>query len=145
MKIFLGKVFPGMAVSWAVLTALCLGLSGCPQITDSILSMSITGIAISPPNPGVAKGKTQIFTATVEGINNPPQTVAWSVEGGAAGTTISDGGLLSVSVDETARVLTVRATSTYDTTKFGRANVTVTGAAQYTVTFNSHGALRWRL
>jgi uncharacterized repeat protein (TIGR02543 family) len=147
MKSFLGNSFPGTAVPFAVMVVLCLGLSGCPQATDSATnspsSVTITGITVSPPNPSVAKGNTRTFTAVVAGTNNPPQTVTWTVEGGAAGTTIGSEGLLSVAAGETAGSLTVRATSTFDTTKSGRANVTVTGDTQYTVKytliFDSHG------
>jgi hypothetical protein len=48
------------------------------------------------------------------------------MEGGGAGTVISGSGLLTVAEDETTASLTIRATSTVDTSKYGRAAVTVT-------------------
>jgi hypothetical protein len=83
---------------------------------------------VSPPNPAVTAGETLGFSALVAGANNPPQTVTWSVEGGVEGTAISADGRLSAAAAETAASLTVRAVSTFDTTKSGRANVTVVAA-----------------
>ena len=87
-------------------------------------TVTVTGVTISPSSATVAKGRTRQFSATVDGTNNPAQTVTWSVTGGGAGTTIVDG-LLTVAADETANTLTVTATSTIDSTQFGTATVTV--------------------
>jgi formylglycine-generating enzyme required for sulfatase activity len=73
----------------------------------------------------VGKGGTKTFSATVAGTENPPQTVTWTVEGGGAGTAISAAGVLTVAVNETAGKLTIRATSTADTSKSGTAIVIV--------------------
>jgi hypothetical protein len=59
-------------------------------------------------------------------MGNPAQTVTWSVEGASSGTSITSGGVLTVGADETPGSLTVRATSTVDTSKSGTAAVTVT-------------------
>ena len=85
---------------------------------------TVTGVTLDPPSPTVAKGGTQQFTASVTGTNNPAQTVTWDVTGGVSGTGIFNG-LLTVSANETATTLTVKATSIVDTTKFGTATVTV--------------------
>jgi hypothetical protein len=77
----------------------------------------------------VNRGKTQAFTATVAGMGNPSQTVTWSVTGGGSGTSITSG-VLTVSASESATSLTVRATSTYDTAKFGTATIMVTKTGQ---------------
>jgi glucan-binding YG repeat protein len=82
------------------------------------------------------KGQTQSFTATVTGTNNPSQGVTWMVTGGGAGTSINTSGQLTVSAAETASSLTVRATSTVDTSKYGTATVTL-NAIPPTVTVTS--------
>jgi hypothetical protein len=51
--------------------------------------------------------------------------VTWLVTGGGTGTTIDATGKLTVAATETATTLTVKATSTFDTTKSGTATVTV--------------------
>jgi hypothetical protein len=73
----------------------------------------------------LSRGQTRTFSAAVQGPDNPDQAVSWSVEGGGLGTFITSGGLLTVAADESAPSLTVRATSTYDTTKSGTATVLV--------------------
>jgi len=87
---------------------------------------TVTAVTVSPDPAYVRKGTTQQFTATVSGTNSPAQTVTWSIdETVVAGTSISNTGLLTVASDETAQTLTIRATSTADTTKSGTAKVTV--------------------
>jgi len=86
----------------------------------------VTNVIVSPATIAVAKGFTQQFTATVNGTNEPPQTVTWTLTGGGTGTSINTNGLLTVASTETVPTLTVRATSTYDNTKSGTATVTVT-------------------
>ena len=83
-------------------------------------------VSVNPATVTVEKGKTQQFTATVTGNNNPDQTVTWRVSGGITGTSISEDGLLSITAAETANTLTVIATSTADNSKSGTATVTVT-------------------
>jgi chitodextrinase len=87
---------------------------------------TITGVDVTPLTAAVAKGGTKTFTARVNGTGTPSQTVYWSVEGGVTGTAITGDGTLTVAADETAQTLTVKAASTQDTTKVGRADVTVT-------------------
>jgi hypothetical protein len=103
--------------------------SGIATVTVTSDPVTVTSVTVSPLSANVAKGGGQQFNATVTGTNSPAQTVTWSVEGGVAGTTITPtGGLLAVAANETAATLTVRATSTVDTTKSGIATVTVTNA-----------------
>jgi hypothetical protein len=81
----------------------------------------------------VAKGEAQQSSVIVAGANNPAHTVAWTVEGGVSGTTITDG-LLTVESAETAASLTVTAASTVDASKSGTAAVTVIPAIPRTIT-----------
>lgn len=88
---------------------------------------AITSVTVSPSIATVVKGNSSQFTATVVNTGFAPKEVIWTVEGGAdAGTVISNTGLLSVSPNETATSLTVKATSSFDSTKSSSAAVTVT-------------------
>jgi outer membrane protein OmpA-like peptidoglycan-associated protein len=86
---------------------------------------TVTGIVVNPVTSIVPQGLEQHFTAIVEGTNNPPQTVTWSVIGGGTGTSINQNGLLTVSPNQAPGTLTVRATSTADTSRSGTSTVTV--------------------
>jgi len=103
-----------------------LFLFGCDEPTTGSTA-TISNVTVSPSTATVNKGATRQFSATVTGRNNPSRTVTWTVNG-VTGTTISTTGLLTVSANETASTLIVKATSTVDTTKSGTATVTVTGA-----------------
>lgn len=88
---------------------------------------TVTGVTVTPAAPSVQKGTTQQFHVTVTGMNNPAQTVTWSIDGShTSGTAISIDGRLTVASDEMADTLTVKAVSTVDTSKSGTATVTVT-------------------
>jgi formylglycine-generating enzyme required for sulfatase activity len=100
--------------------------SNSVRIPMTAVGGTVTGVSVSPANVTAYKGRTQQFTATVTGTGNPAQTVTWAIEGQAAsGTVISTSGLLTVAGDETATSLTVRATSTADTSQSGTATVTI--------------------
>jgi uncharacterized protein YjdB len=93
-------------------------------------SPTVTTVTVSPATASVAKGGTQIFTATVAGTGSPAQSVTWTLSGSNNGdTTISADGTIAVAATETAASLTVRATSTADGSKYGEATVTVTESA----------------
>jgi hypothetical protein len=100
--------------------------SGTATVTVTI-PITVSTVTVDPATVNVANGGTQTFSATVAGTGNPAQTVTWTVSGNnRAGTTINAAGALNVAANETATSLTVRATSTVDTAKFGTAVVTVT-------------------
>ena len=85
---------------------------------------SITKVTVSPAAVSVQCGGTAQFSAVVDGTNSPSQSVIWTVTGNSSATTIKFG-LLTVGADETAAILTVKATSTVDAGKSGFATVTV--------------------
>ncbi|MEU7881108.1 PxKF domain-containing protein [Microbispora bryophytorum] len=86
----------------------------------------VTGVSVTPSAVTVSRGGTQSFTATVTGDGHPAQSVTWSVRGNAStGTTIDGEGLLTVASDETARALTVAATSTADASRSATATVAI--------------------
>jgi hypothetical protein len=110
--------------------------SGTAVVTVSGTA-TVTSVAVTPATPTVAKGGTETFTATVTGTLNPAQTVTWTVTGADKSATAINDGVLTVATDETATTLTVKATSTVDTGKYGEATVTVSGEATVTsVTVN---------
>jgi LPXTG-motif cell wall-anchored protein len=94
------------------------GFSKIPAIVENVV--------LTPETVTVQKGKTQAFTAIVNGPYSPDQSVKWSVEGASSkDTTISESGILQVSSDEMSSTLKVRATSTLDNTKSSVAVVKV--------------------
>ena len=67
---------------------------------------------ISPENTSVPKGGQRQFTATVFGYGDFDDSVTWDVYyQSSAGTTISQDGVLTVGIDETATKIQVQATS----------------------------------
>jgi len=94
---------------------------------------TVTSVTVTPASVTVEKGRTQRFTATVTGNNDPNTAVTWKVEGAdSASTTIDADGLLTVGTNETAKTLTVTATSVQNTSKSASASVTVAEAASET-------------
>jgi len=106
-------------------TGLALLLLGCPP--DPEPEPTVTSVVVTPGGQTVNKGANFQFFAEVNGENEPAQTVTWSIitDNIAAGTTITDGGLLSVATGEESATLTIRATSTVDTSKYGDVVITV--------------------
>jgi uncharacterized repeat protein (TIGR02543 family) len=91
------------------------------------ITAGVNSVTVTPSRPSVQKGFTQQFSAVVEVVGTAATTVTWTVNG-AAGTTISADGLLTIDAAETAAQLTVTATSTFDPSKSGTATVVVTDA-----------------
>jgi formylglycine-generating enzyme required for sulfatase activity len=119
-------------VCLAAVSIVCFLFTGCPQPSedgDKGGEQAVSGVTVSPATAAVIQGETQTFTAVVEGTGSPVQTVTWKVSGGGEGTMISGEGVLAVAASETAETLTVRATSTADTSKSGTASVTVVDIA----------------
>lgn len=75
-------------------------------------------------------GSTVQLLASVVGTGSCPQNVTWSWFAGgtplSSATTLTEDGVLSVGLDETATFLTVQATSVSDPTKFGTATIHLT-------------------
>lgn len=93
---------------------------------NSNATASVDSVAVTPSAVTVTAGKTQQFQANVTVQNGAAKTVTWSVNGNkSTGTKISQTGLLTVAEDEGAKTLTVRATSTADTAKYGEVGITV--------------------
>lgn len=79
----------------------------------------IGDVTVSPENTSVPKGGQRQFTATVIGYGDFDSSVTWAVyyNSSTAGTTISQDGVLTVGIDETATEIQVEATSKSSTKK----------------------------
>ena len=91
---------------------------------------SVTQVDVSPTSAEVAKGATLQLKATVRSSGFADKEVAWSVPGATSPTEttyVDPNGLLHVGADETAKTLTVTATSVYTGGVSGSATITVQG------------------
>lgn len=88
---------------------------------------SVSGITISPSVSSVIQGQTQTFTADMTTTGNATKAVTWSVLPGDKSnkTAIDSNGKLTVDANETASVLTVKATSVFDASQSATATITV--------------------
>ena len=116
--------------NFAIAAVIGFGVAACG---DKPADPTVGSVTVSPETATVAKGTTQTFTATVTGTNHPAQTVRWSIveTGKNAATTIDADGVLTVDAAENLTSLTVRATSTVDKVRTGRAVVTVSGGSPF--------------
>lgn len=86
----------------------------------------IRNIDIVPEAVTVAPGSVISYTVNVDTIGDLSQEVVWSIKGNdSKGTNITPDGVLYVADDETSKLISVRATSILDNTKYGRATVAV--------------------
>jgi hypothetical protein len=96
--------------------------SGTALVT--VPAPTVNGVTINPASATITRGQTQQFSATVEGVGYPAQTVTWAVAGGI-NSNINSSGLLTVDSGETATSLTVTATSTANTSISRTATIEV--------------------
>lgn len=86
----------------------------------------ITGVTISPENTSVPKGGQRQFTATVIGYGDFDKSVTWNVYRKSSNDTkISQDGVLTVGIDETATTIRVEARSKGDTNILKEIPVTI--------------------
>ena len=105
--------------------------------TASVTILPSIGVSVSPSKVDVAVGTTQQFTADVTGTSNP--SVTWTLSGtgcsgGACGTLSSTGLYTAPSSVPASPKITIKATSTVDTTKSSSASVTIIPPLAITVT-----------
>ncbi len=130
-----GDVHPGdagnaeMRRQWALAMTANSNISTLVPPSDAIVSFTVADparetvtVSLSPSSPSVTAGATNQFTATVTGSSN--LAVAWTVQEGSAGGTVSPSGLYTA--PGTAGTYHVVATSNADNTKSATATVTVT-------------------
>lgn len=94
---------------------------------DTTIHVTVTGVQVdfASGETTVVRDSTYTFKATVSGTGAFDNTVTWSVEGGAAGTSISSDGVLTVAANETASSLTIKAVANGDSGKFATKTVDV--------------------
>ena len=87
---------------------------------DTTIPVTVTGVQVdfAGSETTVVRDGAYTFKATVTGTGAFDNTVTWSVEGGAAGTSISSDGVLTVAANETASALTIKAVANGDSGKF---------------------------
>ena len=84
----------------------------------------VTGISVTPALAELLQGDTAQFAATVTQLGGAPTDVEWSMAGADEGTTLV-GGLLSVDAAQEPGVITVTATSVFDSAWSANASVLV--------------------
>ncbi|MDR1212218.1 MAG: hypothetical protein LBK40_08325 [Spirochaetaceae bacterium] len=118
------KTLLKLAAAFAALAV--LAIVGCSNPSGDSKDPVVTSVTVT--GGYCVPGGTIQVNATVNGTGSPSQAVTWEVSGGSS--SISESGLLSVAAGETdGTVLTVTATSQYDTGKTGAAAITVVPAS----------------
>lgn len=83
-------------------------------------------VKVTPSTATVSAGGQLQLNVTVDTGNYAPQSVIWSIETENANASISSTGMLKVNSNATTNeIIKVKATSTFDSTKFGEADITV--------------------
>lgn len=86
---------------------------------------AVNKVTVTPNKATVSAGGQLQLSVTVDTDNYAPQSVIWSIVENAKAS-ISSTGMLKVNSDATtAEAITVKATSTFDSTKSGEATITV--------------------
>lgn len=92
---------------------------------------TVDEVKIDPSEISLEQGSSRTFGVAVLGTGDPSQEVTWSVQGNESdSTSIDENGKLTIGEDESAKTLTVKATSTVDSSKSASATVTVTAKAE---------------
>lgn len=109
--------------------------------TEATVTPTVLSVKVTPDTATVPKGGSQRFKASVRGDNYPSQEVTWSISGNlSSATTIDSTGTLFIANNETASSIQVIATPIADSTKSGKADVTVQNAVTYTLTVSPETA-----
>jgi len=97
-----------------------------PTPTISVIVIIYNGSDVTQITLSGVQGGSLNFTASVEGINNPPQSVTWSLSGNFSTGTSLYSGVLTIAADEVGgTILRVTATSTADPSKSAWVDVEV--------------------
>ena len=112
--------FPSLEVAGKTIQNITLSTS-CKALVAEV-----SGVTVSPDKLSLEPGRTQQFTATVQGLN-ADSSVSWTVSGNnSKNTAITPDGVLTIGEDETAGELTVTAASIQDPSKTGSVTIPVT-------------------
>lgn len=86
---------------------------------------TVNTVIVTPSEATVSAGGQLQLNVTVKTDNYAPQSVIWSIAEGNDNASISSTGMLKVNSNATTGSIKVKATSTFDSTKFGEATITV--------------------
>ena len=99
--------------------------SASQPVTITAAPLTIDSVTVSPKMKTLYTGDTFSFTVTVTGTEND-KSVTWSVTGQTSeSTAITSDGTLTVGKDEAPKIITVKAVSNADSTKYGEASITI--------------------
>jgi len=133
------RIFRGFAAAVTMLIGAALLFTACQQDvpesttddTPTVTSVTITINDALVPNKAIKKlpNSELEFDVEVAVQNNADKTVNWTVTGGGADiSSIDASGKLSIGAEAADTVLTVKATSTVDPTKYDTVAVTILSA-----------------
>lgn len=86
---------------------------------------TVNKVTVTPKEAKVSAGGQIQLSVAVETVNYAPQSVIWSIDTGGDKASISSTGMLKINSEAELGTITVKATSTFDSTKFGTATITV--------------------
>lgn len=90
---------------------------------------AVSAVAVTPSALTMGKGTSTQFAATVTNAGFASTGVTWSISGQQSANTRIDGqGRLYIAQDESAKTITVKATSVFDASKSNTATVTVSAS-----------------
>lgn len=116
----------GVRACSTVNTSVC----GNATITITNTAPAVSGVTVTPANASYVVGQTPVtYTASVQGSNNPPQTVTWSTASNTtAVVSVSAAGVVTINAPGT-EVVKACSTVTGFTTVCGSAQITVVAQA----------------
>jgi len=137
MNLQIASGFPAALTQlpWTYAPGSLPGLGSAVNMPDYLRPV-VSSIKILQTGLIMKKGDKQQFTAEVEVVNGAPTDVIWSVSnqsGAAAVSTIDSDGLLTITANETADILTVKAVSAFDNNKYDASTVVLKNVKTVTV------------
>lgn len=86
----------------------------------------VTVIQLYPAYTQIGRGMNARFAVQLTGLNNPPAAIIWELMGASSlATHVSRDGVVYIGADEALHEITLRATVSYDPTKFAEATINV--------------------
>ena len=86
----------------------------------------VTVIQLYPAYTQIGRGMNARFAVQLTGLNNPPASIIWELTGASSlATHVSRDGVVYIGADEQLHEITLRATVSYDPTKFAEATINV--------------------
>lgn len=86
----------------------------------------VTVIQLYPAYTQIGRGMSARFAVQLTGLNNPPASIIWDLTGASSlATHVSRDGVVYIGADEILHEITLRATVSYDPTKFAEATINV--------------------